>query len=112
MYSTCIYVYMYVRVACNDAYKYMHMTEQYAQHTVYITCMNIHVHVYILYRQNIYTVYMLRAIWEFAQSAQSAHCVPICRLARILWIFSLHNTICRLRKFPDCTEHIHVLSRV
>ena len=31
----------------------------------------------------------------------------IYRLARILWIFNLRNAVCRLCKFPDCTEHIH-----
>ena len=58
---------------------------------------------------------MFRAIWEFAQSeaisglrntcAQSRDCATI---VCILGIPRMHNTISRLRKFSDCTEHIYV----
>ena len=71
---------------------------------------------------------MFRAIWEFAQSrdcvahsrnpenaqaisglsntcAQSRDCATI---VCILGIPRMRNTILRLRKFSDCTEHIYV----
>ena len=71
---------------------------------------------------------MFRAIWEFAQSAdcvaqtedpqnacQSVDCailiaqtVEPCRLARILWIFSLRNAICRLHGTYILYNYIHV----
>ena len=36
----------------------------------------------------------------------------ICRLACILWIISLRNAICRLRKFPNFLEHIYYMYTV
>ena len=50
-------------------------------------------------------MYMFRVIWDFAQSADCGAQTEM----RAMWIFSLRNAICRLHKFPDCAEHIHVV---